>query len=745
MPPIKQRYQNLDDAEKKELLGFEVAHLDTQVRGVLDGQLGLQLEADKKVPVSNNYPPRIFIMGTDEKGHDFPRDINGTGIVPGSPEFFEQVQLGNVFVYPAGEANPVQLQITRQKRGLELSFSDPVPPEQIPAPPVRPMTRWQSFWNKISGGFFYKRKAAAIKQAGTDHANVKQKLRENAEARAAVLERERQELAARRERERKANFMKELASEESEIKKEAIGMENFVNVFKPVPKKQLTQYKFDKDHALSLKYGLYKEQDFRDLTILTDDVERTKQELKEKDAELSAAIQKEIEEKKKRDGEKNARQNQNDGPNAAGNKQPEKKPDETTHPDQLAKGKPYKFMTFRKNDVKPGGVPLTDAQFSAVALSACWQTKNLVSSSMADVANYDPTLKDALRKCGYLEEDLDALRTYYERSMGTTDCFLTIPRDSEGIRFGRLVDKGRVEAAEAFEKYRQGDKEPLARLLAHGVNVFAGEFSQHESDRLGVQTKGCILAGEELLKLMEQDPELEAKAREQGMKEERLVTLKGMIKFKELENDSTLAVYKLAKARVDGVELSKEEKGALARQIVLSKLANMQLRKHNHDIEADQNSAVNKLNSADVFVEDPMKNGMPLPKSEWGEVPPPAGKIYVGSTSAAQMGVRLLYDPLPKIAAQLNEPKQCQKLEQLADQIVRQEGLDALSNDELYKLLNYRESRLKLSECLERAEKQSSLKQVPDKQNELATEEKKITDPIQSKGTDVRQSSGLIN
>jgi hypothetical protein len=81
----------------------------------------------------------------------------------------------------------------------------------------------------------------------------------------------------------------------------------------------------------------------------------------------------------------------------------------------------------------------------------------------------------------------------------------------------------------------------------------------------------------------------------------------------------------------------------------------------------------------------------------------------------------------------------------LCNEIVRQEGLDALSNDELYKLLNYRESKLKLSECLERAEQQSGVKDIPGKQNALAPEENKMEGPVQNKGTDVRQNSALIN
>lgn len=81
----------------------------------------------------------------------------------------------------------------------------------------------------------------------------------------------------------------------------------------------------------------------------------------------------------------------------------------------------------------------------------------------------------------------------------------------------------------------------------------------------------------------------------------------------------------------------------------------------------------------------------------------------------------------------------------LRNEIVRQEGLDALSNDELYKLLNYRESKLKLSECLERAEQQSGVKDIPGKQNALAPEENKMEGPVQNKRTDVRQNSALIN
>ena len=68
-----------------------------------------------------NGVPRVFVM--DEKGV---RTLDDEKVKAGTPEFFELMQQGRMFAYPAGEKEPVQLQIEGKlppKMVLFLIFS----------------------------------------------------------------------------------------------------------------------------------------------------------------------------------------------------------------------------------------------------------------------------------------------------------------------------------------------------------------------------------------------------------------------------------------------------------------------------------------------------------------------------------------------------------------------------------------------------------------------------------------------
>ena len=71
--------------------------------------LGIVLDENGKVPVRDGVP-RIFVMQPNENGVDTMKSLDDAGLKPGTREFWDQVQKGNVFAYPAGSEKPVQIQ-----------------------------------------------------------------------------------------------------------------------------------------------------------------------------------------------------------------------------------------------------------------------------------------------------------------------------------------------------------------------------------------------------------------------------------------------------------------------------------------------------------------------------------------------------------------------------------------------------------------------------------------------------------
>ena len=696
MPPIpieiQARYANLDDAEFEALTPKQNQALKNTLETHLFTNYGIWLDANKKAPMSNYYIPRIFVLGKDEKGQDFPRDVNslrGTEQELGSPGFFEQVMLGNVFVYPAGQKDPVQLQVfvNRSTQAPMLKATDPVAPEEMPAAPVkRPrFYRWKRFWNRFTGGRAYK-EIKEYEDAPRRHQALQNKLRDNAEGRSKILQTELKDLEKEKNR---RIFEKDLQSAEREYKMDEVGKQHLLSIYQPVPDKRRNMTKRNAGFPGGARYGYALEEDFRELTFMTDDEAGVKQQLEQKDNELQQLDLKAAEQ--------------------CGNH-----PDPITlHPDRLAGGKQYKFRPFNMKKITIGGSPLNNELFSAVALAASLQTKYIYESNKKFGNDADPTLANALQECGYSEEDSKTISSINQRNIGTTDLFMDPPRDHEGKVIKDVIDPARRETADAFEAYSKNDKKPLAKLIAQGVNIFAQEHSSYDN-KFSSQTRASMFAAGELIGLMKKDPDMRELAEKEGMDPKTLNNLEGMLKIFDIDKKAKLGEYELAKARMKTHELNrevltKEQKAEYAKHCIMHKLLAIQLKQARKDIEKDENSPLNAFQRNERFADDPTeidptsKKKVPIPKSRWTECPPPKGKVYIGSYSSVQAGLQALYDPLPMIADQMNDPQGYEKLEQLAEKIVQQEGLAEMSADDLFKQINHENPKLNFAQCLERA------------------------------------------
>ena len=694
--PVKPRFENLEAANAAGLSPENYETLKNRLNNYLFNSLGIQLDENQKAPSSNLIIPRLQYLGKDPAdGVERFQNINDTPFTPGSKEFFDQVMMGNIYAYPTGSPNPVQLQVdveAVQGGGFrtKLTSSDPFPPENMPSRRATAPSFLTRLWARIPFlGRSAKRRVDEYNAIQNEHNRAVAKLRDNAEGRAKISQQEKDELVK----------LKDMAAKKSELKDiemskdlTEVGRNRLVGVFKPTPDKRPDLMKLDKKHPLGTNYNYYTESHFRDLTILTNDENTVRNQLEQ--------IDNQIEQDRIQAGKKKG----------LSEEQLKK-----MHPKTYSEGKPYKFQAFDQNSIQIGEEgkkkALNDNQFAAVALAAYWQPKYLKPAAQA-YKKYDPTLEAAFEGAGYSKEQAEEMACVSQRSMGVTDSFIDKIRDNGGD-YIKFFDPARKEAAAAFEAYKNNDKEPLAKLLAGGVNRFAYDFKSISGSKLAAQTQGTVRMGRELLGLMDQDSQLKTLALKHGMKQENLQALTGMAKIQDMEQKGLEASYAIAKARVEGNPLSTQQKAQYAKQMLLPKIAMLDMASQCKQYEANPNCLFSKITSGNAIQKPPTKpgpKGQEVPLDGKDRVPPEKGKFYSDTQTEAADAIRMMSHPLVNLPIKLSDPQEMKKFEHKAEQIVKNEKLDQLSDDELFKALGGKYSKLNIENAL------SKLKQGEQKQ-----------------------------
>ena len=124
------RHLHRGDAGQRNLTPAEIEELNKSFDPLND--LGIQIKEGRPVNTERNVP-RIFITAPDRNLQDGAKTLSELNIEYGSPEFWRHVQLGNVFVYPAGQHKPSQLQLSAKgKDAPTLSLSEPIADNKIP-------------------------------------------------------------------------------------------------------------------------------------------------------------------------------------------------------------------------------------------------------------------------------------------------------------------------------------------------------------------------------------------------------------------------------------------------------------------------------------------------------------------------------------------------------------------------------------------------------------------------------------
>ena len=170
----KPRYLTLEAAGQKKLTSQEVQALNDAIQ--FKTNFGIEVgNGGFPVPTVGSGTPRVFLVQTDRKDmSDKVSSFHDSGLKAcWDAEFWKQVQLGNVFVYPARSTKPCQLQLGRDGEGkLTLSVSEPLEPDKMPAREVKKPNGWQRFWHRIYSGF-YKEQVESFDKAQDSGARIK--------------------------------------------------------------------------------------------------------------------------------------------------------------------------------------------------------------------------------------------------------------------------------------------------------------------------------------------------------------------------------------------------------------------------------------------------------------------------------------------------------------------------------------------------------------------------------------------
>ena len=189
---IQERANSRAQIGAPHLTEAEIAHLNNTNRRKLLDALGIDIGENwsKDIPTTRGVP-RMFIMQARDDGSEMPLTFKTAKIVPGSPEFYRQIQLGNVFAFPAGKTEPVQVQIRSEKSGKYVfSFSKPVTQENVPSAPVKKPSLWMRFAGLFGG---YRKERAAWKNRFNNEAELINKFSYMKEQRAGVVANEAEE------------------------------------------------------------------------------------------------------------------------------------------------------------------------------------------------------------------------------------------------------------------------------------------------------------------------------------------------------------------------------------------------------------------------------------------------------------------------------------------------------------------------------------------------------------------------
>ena len=589
------------------------------------GSLGYELNKQTK--------SRLFVMRKDENGAFLKWSLDQANIELGSSKFWAEAQMGGVFAYPSGSKEPVQIQASRENgSGRPLfSFSKPLSAEKL-VPIAKKPNFFKRLLNRINKNWFKSEVEPYEKQV-----SARERMRNEIKARdektcQAELDKTR-EIEKSKEAEAREKEMNDLvAAAEERAMRTQLGIQFSEAIFEPEPK----------------VFG----------------TPETEERFKGRTAndEVHSRLLNRHENGKYIEGFMSAEQYNN--------------------LTQIGKDR----LDLDAIKLGDSGMSVSKSDFCSLAMFTCMCNDiALKTDQEGEIARdgYDPTWHERLETvAGFSKEMADEIVAVTGTSMFTTDTFRIPPRNASGKFIKDIIDVARQRTADALNAYKNGDLEPLARLLANGVNKQAGNAAAEEKN-FGQEFEGGCASSRRLIGMMNADPRLREAALKAGMEPKNLQVVEGLGKLCELDEKACQANLKLAQAAKNGEELSAEQKQQLAQDIVTAELAFQLMAKENVNKDIDKTQSIMEFTSPDLMV-----------KPEQGEDPLdhmrnklPEGKMWYLSAVSGILSINTVVRGKPDSITTLNSPTGMENLQKTAAELVKQQKLAEMAPEQISKAL----------------------------------------------------------
>ncbi len=588
----------------QEIVDSLNAAKDPKVKIIED--IGVRITGHGDAEKSDNIP-RLFILqpSQSDPAQDEAKDLKSAGIPFGSLAFWKEVQKGNVFAYPAGTANPVQLRLDTSVPGHPVfGYSKPIDPEDIPlrekpVPDPAPTRPYRfTMWLNSKFGMFkgrvnaYNQRVQAYQSYQQRRASLLDPIRQQAESRNSNT-RLGSEITQTDERFKKIETAKnssDLVDFGEPLIRELYGT-------KPVRRKEYTY----EDLPESLKgKSRYKQDEFNLLKPV------------------------EIDFKKIPVGNSGISVEEEDyvalGMFAATQYKYIKK----------ALDKSKDEADWMMDDLK--AYEIKDPESRRADSINTMVTADIVNDKDGPRENIGSFFKDVIQPAR--EEAQAALGNY------------------------------RKAASEKSPEKRRKLKEGIGSIIASGINN-AANFTKSKAE-VSYQDRLMARKAGRLIKLMEKDPELRKIAEEKGMVPEKLKSVKGLVEYDQLAREKDNAMKELKTAAAYGKPLTEQQKKDFAKKIskantfeaIYKNAHKMNREKEGSDFKRLYDKLTDFNNMTLVPTKKNPQTGANI-QLPWRECPGlKDGKIYYGNPmSKVEMALLIEKLPEPEIAVLMSNPE----------------------------------------------------------------------------------------
>ena len=610
----------------------------------LFAELGIGIEQSNPAVPKSSGVPRVFLVKDGKVS-----TLEENGLQVGTVGFGEAMMRGEVFAFPAGSKEAVQLQLTVDKNkgaNAEVGYSEPL--KQVTdsgkvqefenaeklakeEPERKPKPKWYhrafQFWGSNRQICEDYEKAEQAHKAWEEKVEklVRAKPEQNSVARAVedqfgafrtevALKDELKEKAARDKARQELEKRKQLVKHLKQADRINHGIEVIENIYaaKPVIREEFTgKRRNDNDRD-------YVEEDFKKLT--TADIDLSKMQI--------------------------------------------------------------------------GGKAVTEKEFAHLGMFAAHDPEIGMQNQKAAVADPAPIVAGC-KQLGYTEQEAKEIVTASSCQTYSMDI---LHKDSRMFKYFDAVNAGRDKAAEAVKEYQEGKKEKLAEILSRAVEHVG--YQAGVSRDLGMP--GYAKLGCEAIDIMKRDQELYDLAKksyeerdkgfcdrhqlykhrsfEQLIRDTRAANTLGEIEQKGLDGESNLL-----KATTGDIKLTAGEKKGYIKDVLRANLVDWLVQKDTNKMgnthkETAQNKDLIKFQNyvGDLSMKIAMQDEEADIVAQGGGSSLPTklpSLLTAGLSVRAQHKAPTLYD--------VTKPEWMAQMDQTLERIVKMEGLDKMTLDEL--------------------------------------------------------------